>query len=160
MKSKIKISLLILTCFTLMGCPPGHFHEYKFIGTELPHDGLAYTRIEFNNETDLHIKTGYYYEFIHEKENGLATVIKVNPNYDLSKDNVVRKVKSSIYGQLEKMDSLPYTARVYDTANTLMYNLTFEKRNERKTLKKIENDTISIELTNGKTLQFVRKTTE
>lgn len=143
-----------------MSCPPGHFHEYKFIGTELPYDGIPYTRIAFNNETDLYIKTGYYYEFIHEKENGLATVIKVNPNYDLSKDNVVRKVKSSIYGQLKKMESLPHTARVYDTANTLMYNLTFEKRNERKTLKKIENDTISIELTNGKTLQFVRKTTE
>lgn len=143
-----------------MGCPPGHFHEYEFIGTELPHDGLAYTRIEFNEETDLYIKTGYYYEFINEKESGLATVVKVNPNFDLKNENVVKEVKSSLFGQLKKINNLPYTTRVFDTTNTLMYNLTFEKLNERKALKKIENDTISIELTNGKILQFVRKTTK
>lgn len=139
-----------------MGCPPGHFHEYKYIGTELPHDGLAYTRIEFNEQTDLHIKAGYYYEFIDDKESGLATVIKINPEFDLKKDAVVKEVKSSLFGKLNRQEKLPYTTRVYDTINTLMYNLTFEKRNERKTLKKIETDTISIELTNGKKLLFVR----
>ena len=146
-----------MTCFTLVGCPPGHFHEYKYIGTELPHDELAYTRIEFNERTDLYIKTGYYYEFIDEKENGLATVIKVNPEFDLKKDKVVKEVKSMLFGKLNRMEKLPYTTRVYDTINILMYNLTFEKRNERKTLKKIEKDTISIELTNGMKLLFVRE---
>ncbi|MGB5646571.1 MAG: hypothetical protein WBM55_05580, partial [Muriicola sp.] len=109
MKSKIKISILILTCFTLIGCPPGHFHEYNYIGTELPYDRLAYTRIEFNEQTDLYIKTGYYYEFIDEKENGLATIIKVNPEFNLKKDNVVKEVKSTLFGKLNRMEKLPYT---------------------------------------------------
>ncbi len=143
-----------------MGCPSGYFHEYKYTGIKLPHDELSYTRIKFNKETDLYIKTGYYNEFIREKENGLTTIIKVNPNYDFNKDKVIKKVSSSFFGQLKKIDSLPYTTRVYDTTNTLMYNLTFDKRNERKILKKIENDTILIELTNGQTLNFVRKQTE
>lgn len=111
-----------------MGCPAGHFHEYKYTRIKLPHDELSYTRIKFNKETDLYIKTGYYNEFIREKENGLATIIKVNPNYDFNKDKIIKKVSSSIFGQLKKIDSLPYTTRVYDTTNTLMYNLTFNKR--------------------------------
>lgn len=140
-----------------MGCPPGHFHEYKYTGIELPHNELAYTRIEFNKQTDLYIKTGYYYEFINKKENGLATVIKVNPKFNLKKERVVKEVRSSLFGKLSKIDSLPYTTRVYDTINSLLYNLTFEKRNESKTLKKIKNDTISIELANGKILRFIRE---
>lgn len=157
MKLITKISLLILTCFTLTGCPPGHFHEYKYIGTELQRDVLADTRIELN-ETDLLVRVGYYHEFIHEKENGLATIVKVNSNFDLSKNDIVKDVKSSLFGKLTRTDGLPYTTRVYDTRNTLMYNLTVEDRNERRMLKRIKNDTISIELTNGKNLRFVRQT--
>lgn len=143
---------------TLTGCPPGHFHEYKYIGTELQRDVLADTRIELNEETDLLVTVGYYHEFIHEKENGLATIVKVNSNFDLSKNNIVKEVKSSLFGELIRTDGLPYTTRVYDTRNTLMYNLTVEDRNERRMLKRIKNDTISIELTNGKNLLFVRQT--
>lgn len=139
-----------------MGCPAGHFHEYKYLGTELSNYRLDYARIKFNNEIDLFVKTGYYYEFIDEKENGLGTIIKVNPDFNLNKNSIVKEVTSSLFGKLNKVDSLPYTARVNDTANTLMYKLTFERRNETKTLKKIKNDTISIQLVNGEKLHFAR----
>jgi len=141
-----------------MGCPPGHFHEYKYIGTELARDGLDYTRMEYNEKADLYVKVGFYYEFIEQKEKGLAIVIKANPDFDLTKESIIKEVKSSIFGKLNKKESLPYTTRVYDTINTLMYSLKIEECKERKTLKKIENDTISIELTNGKKLLFVRQT--
>lgn len=165
MKSKFKILLLILTCFTLTGCfplmgcrPRSYFTEYKYIGTELPHDRYAYTRIGFNKETDLYIRTGYYFDFIDKKENGLTTVIKANSNFDLCKNKIIKEVKSSILGKLKRIDSLPYTTSVYDTTNTIRYNLTFEKHHVKNNMRKIKKDTISIELTNGKKLLFVRST--
>ena len=140
-----------------MGCPPGHFHEYIFTGTLLPTDWLAYNRLAYNDSTDLYIKTGYYFEFINKKEQGLAAVIKVNPNYNLASDSVVKAVNSARFGPLKQIKSLPYTVRVYDTVNTLMYQLPFNKQAESLGLKNIENDTITILLTNGEQLHFVRR---
>ena len=155
MKLKIKITFLLLTCFTLMGCPAGHFYDYKYLGNELPNEEPNFhTSIELNEQTNLFVRIGDYHEFIYGKKSGLVAIIKVNPTFDLSKDSLVKEVKSSFFGKLTKTDSLPYTARKYilDTTNTIMYNLTFDTV---KT-KEIVNDTISIELTNGKKLQFVR----
>ncbi|MCB0460701.1 MAG: hypothetical protein R2821_08840 [Flavobacteriaceae bacterium] len=154
MNFKLNILLLLISIsFTLLGCPAGHFHEYKFIGEDFS-DTNFHTKIKFNNETDLYINCGYFYEFIGKKENGITAIIKVDTNTKLDKNKLVKVVKSSLYGELKKVDSLPHTVRIKDTLNTLMYKLNFEKRNERKTIKEIEKDTITIELITGKKLLF------
>ncbi|MEW4925771.1 hypothetical protein [Algibacter sp. 2305UL17-15] len=148
MKSKFKILLLILACFTLMGCPLGHFHEYKYIGKELPHDDDYSTRIEFNEQTDLLIQVGYYFSR-KPRENGLVTNVEINSNFDLKKEEVIKGVTSKVYGKLLRIDTLI-------NQNTLRFRIIFEKRNEKRTLRKIKNDTIIIELANDKKLLFVR----
>ncbi|WP_442264540.1 hypothetical protein ACSIGC_09240 [Tenacibaculum sp. ZS6-P6] len=160
MKSKINIIFLILVCFMLMGCPGGHFHEYKYTGTEITDDELPFTKVEYEKDKFLNIRTGYYLQFIKPKQSGLSAIIGLSPNFDLNKNIAIKNVKSSVFGRLEKVDSLSYPNRIFEKEQSLTYNLTFENNNETRMLKKIENDTISIELFNGKTLQFVRKTTE
>ena len=157
MKKKFKITWLFLICFALMGCPAGHFHNYEYLGTELQSDHLNFARIPFNNETDILIKTGYYFEFINQKENGLTVIIKANPAFILNEKSIIKKVSSSLFGDFEKVVNLPYTARVHDTINTLMYNLALQTKNETRTLKLLTKDTIKIHLSNGKALHFVKK---
>lgn len=158
MKAVFRISWLVLLCCTLLGCPPGHFHEYTYTGVPLPNEGLGYTRIPFNEQTDLCVRTGYYNEFILDKENGLIAAIQLNQEFDTTKDAVVTRVTSSVYGELKKIEESPYTARIPDSTNVLMYKVTFPKQIETKVLKRIASDTISIELTTGKTLFFIRNT--
>lgn len=158
MKSKLKITLLVLTCFTLLGCPPGQFHSYTYIGTQMLRDGLVQAAIAFEEEADIAVKAGYYYEFINEKDYGLATIIEINKDSGLDKKEIVREVKSSTFGELKEVDTLPYLNGVYDKPTTLLHNLTFKNLSARRASKKIKNDTISIQLTNGKKLLFVRNT--
>lgn len=125
MKPEIKITILLLTCFTLIGCPAGQFYEYKYLGNKLPKEEPGfYTLIEFNEETNLTVRIGDYHEFIDSKKSGLVAIIKVNPNFDLSKDSLIKEVKPSFFGQLTKTDSLPYTVRAYirDTSNTIKFS--------------------------------------
>lgn len=148
--------VVLLLCMVLLGCPPGHFHEYTFVGTPLPSESPAYTRLAFNDSTSLYVKTGYYNEFINDKAQGLSAVIKLPPQYDLGNDSVVVAVWSARFGVLQRSHKLPYTTRVYDTAHTLMYDLPFNKQPENINLKSIAGDTINMALTNGQLWQFVR----
>ncbi|MCF7569656.1 hypothetical protein L3X37_15015 [Sabulilitoribacter arenilitoris] len=131
-----------------MSCIPGRFHEYKFIGTELPNDDRYSTRIEFNKQTDLLIAVGYYFSR-KPRENGLIANIKTSSNFDFKKEEIIKGVTSKVYGELTKIDTLI-------NQNTLRYRMILKKRNEKRTLRKIKNDTISIELANDKKLLFIR----
>ena len=97
---------------------------------------------------------------INNKEKGLVALIKFNSNFGLNKNNIISEIKSTIFGKLNRVDSLPFSARTFANENTILYKLTIESSNGTKTLKKIKNDTISIELINEKTLQFVKQPTE
>ncbi|TDP58323.1 hypothetical protein [Flavobacterium dankookense] len=160
MKSKIKILLLILSCYTLMGCPGGKFHEYKYTGMDSQDDEFAFTKVKYDGDNFLNIRTGYYIKYMKPKLSGLTATIKLSPNIDLSKNEIIKEIKSTAFGKLNKVDSLSYPNQVSESENCLTYTLTFENNNETKMLKKIKNDTISIELSNGKTLEFVRKSLE
>ncbi|MBV7267977.1 hypothetical protein [Winogradskyella luteola] len=140
-----------------MACPKGHFHEYDYTGIELPNDELAFAKVEYDKDKFLNIRAGYYIQFIEPKKSGLTVVIESSPNFDLSNNDIVKEVKSSVFGKLKKVDSMFYSSRMNETGNSLTYNLNFENSNETKMLKKIEADTISIVLLNGKILEFIRK---
>ncbi|MEA1787714.1 hypothetical protein U1E44_16550 [Arenibacter sp. GZD96] len=157
MKSKIKLSAFTLICFTLMSCPAGHFHDYKYLGVELKNEQNSSTRIEFNEKTDLYLRVGYYIQFIDEKQNGLSAEIEANPNFDGNLNDSIKEIKSSTFGKLNRTNNIYGANQNFDLKNTILYNLTFNHYNETKTLKKIKNDTISIEFTNGKKLVFIRK---
>ena len=144
--------LILLTSFILISCTPAHFHEYTYLGTRLPSKHLRYTRIVLNAEVDLHVLVGYFYGFIDKKENGLVAIIKTDAIFNAK---IIKEVKSSKFGNLALMK--PNKSLADDTKNAIQYNLTFTKRKESKTLKKITNDTITIALTTGKELLFVRK---
>lgn len=153
----MKKILVLLICLLCMGCPPGQFYDYMFIGQKLLTDDLSYTRIAYNADTDLHIRVGYYHEFINDKEQGLATVIKYDPNFDLKDHRIVKSVTSSFFGQLRSFDSLPYTVRAKRLKNVLFYKLPVQDKDYRKAFKKGIKDTITIVLENERTLYFIRE---
>ncbi len=147
----LKALFLILFCFTLFGCPASHFYKYEFIGSKLPEEKFGFKRVKLEPQNDLLINIGYFCEYAGNRENGLGAVIKADKN--VNPNTLIKKVRSYKFGPLKKVDSL-FT---YNDENIIVYRLIFEKRREKKTLRKIKNDTISIELKNGKKLFFVRK---
>jgi len=147
----------MLSCFLLVGCPPGHFRAYTYIGDTIPSDDLFYTKIEIDKHTTIYTKAGYYHQFIENKETGLAVVVKVTSKKTWNPDTYVKKVYSTLYGDFTKRDSLPYTMRVYNDTNTVLFDLPLPRQNETKTIKEIEGDTISIEFQNNEKIYFVRK---
>ncbi|MFD2726653.1 hypothetical protein [Hyunsoonleella rubra] len=141
---------LVLICLTLFSCPAAHYYDYDFIDPQAPKEKFGFTRLKLDQQNDLLLNVGYFYEYSGNRENGLGAVIKtkksINPN------TLVNKVRSHKFGPLKKVDSL-FTD---DHENITLYRLIFEKRKERKSLRLIKNDTISIELKNGKKLLFLR----
>ncbi|WGK64841.1 hypothetical protein [Croceiramulus getboli] len=156
MISKSKWMLLILLGFVLLGCPPGHFHAYQFLGDTGPEAGIAYQRIAYEDEVDLLIKVGYLYEFINERENGMVVLISRNLQEGNLPASLVQQVYSSSFGPLQRVNEVPYTARVLDSTHTLMYSLFFPKTSEKKALERIAIDTIRIQLQNDRMPEFVR----
>ncbi|MBC3759287.1 hypothetical protein H7U19_12790 [Hyunsoonleella sp. SJ7] len=146
----LRTSSLVLICFILFSCPAAHYYDYDFIDPHAPKEKFGFTRIKLDQRNDLLINVGYFYEYSGNRENGLGAVIKtensINPN------TLVNKVRSHKFGPLKKVDSL-FTD---DDENIILYRLIFEKRKERKSLRLIKNDTIFIELKNGKKLLFLR----
>lgn len=154
--SRLKILLFFPLCFILMGCPPGHFYEYKFIGEKIEDDNLWYTRTKFDDKIELLVRGGYYNQFIEDKKTGLAMIIGIESKESI-KDNFITSVSSSMFGEFIRKDSLPYIARVWHLNEKILYDLTLDNKNERKMLKKIKNDTITIEFHNNKKLLFIKQ---
>jgi len=138
-----------------MGCPPAHYYQYEYIGKKSLGTDRDFTLLEFNEVTDIGIECGFYYQFIGNKERGLATRIRIkkNENFDLLKTKV--KVKSSNLGELKQVElpNIPYL----DSLPTLLFDKQIEIKRENKILKLIENDTITVEFDNGIKYQFVKK---
>ena len=145
------MSLLILTCFTLMGCPAGHFYDYEYSGNSKK-ENYGYSRIEFNKETDIIIKCGFFVDFI-DKTKGLATFIEFENETNFDRTDI--SVSSSTYGDFNYESELKKpTASDFDS--DLTYKILIDSGSERKILKRIKNDTISIKIKGEKIFEFIK----
>ena len=147
--------MLFLGCFTLMGCPSEHYYRYKYVGEDSLGTDREFTLLKFNEVTDIGITCGFYYQFTGEKEKGLATriVIKRNEKFEVLKTKV--KVTSSKLGAL-KQRQIPNGSHP-DALPALLFDKQIDVKQERKILKRIENDTITIAFANGMTYPFVKR---
>lgn len=138
-----------------MGCPASQFYEYEKVEGKMTDGKKSTTRAELLDETDFNIKVGYYFQYIDEKENGLITIVETYPSFDGNAEGLIKEVKSSTFGKLKKTKDIYKLTGNVELKNKLIYKLTFDHHNEKKTLKKLRNDTISIEFTHGKKSMFV-----
>ncbi len=150
---------LVLTCFVLAGCPGGELHEYQYIGTDSSSNSKEYALIKYDESTELLVTCGYYSQFKAEKT-GLIVNVKVKSKIKLKKEFLIKNVNSSNLGVFNNVKDVKpfYFFAFSDTINSLLYNVPMgRKRKARNNWNKIENDTISITLQNGKELLFVNQ---
>ncbi len=135
-----------------MGCPAGHFYDYEYNGNS-EKESYGYSKIDFNEETDIIIKCGFYVDFIN-KTKGLVTFIRFeNKQNGINKSDI--SVNSSTYGILPFESNLEKpTASDFDSDFT--FKTLIDSGRERKILKRIKNDTISIRIKDKKVFEFIK----
>ncbi|WNH10853.1 hypothetical protein [Thalassobellus suaedae] len=152
MNKKFKISFLILICFTLMSCPAAHFYDYEYNGISKK-ENYGYSRILYSEKTDIIIKCGFFVTRI-GRVKGLAAFIQFdNKLKNINKSDI--SINSSTYGALSFESELAKpTASDFDSDFT--FKIPIESGSERKILKRIKNDTITIKI-KGKVFEFIKK---
>jgi len=155
LNNKLKIIILTLGCFTLLGCPPVYYLKYEYAGDKSLGTDREFTLLKFNDITDIGIECGFYHQFVGDKERGLTTRIRIKKNRKFDLRNIKVMVKSSKLGELKQRElpDIPYL----DSLPTLLFDKQIKIKRRNKVFKLIENDTITVEFDNGMKYQFVNK---
>ncbi len=156
MKGKLKITLLILSCFTLMGCPPGNYNDYFLVGNNLNKTEYGYKYI-LNNKTEFSIKAGSYYSFSKSFQSGISVSFHYDENDQIESFKEEKlKIYSKNFGELKRVENKNFLKLpINDSENFEFYSAELDKKKMKK--KKIENDTIFIELNGKQILKFSGK---
>ena len=157
MKNKLKIVLLLLGCFTFIGCPPSEYHSYELIGNNAAGNDQEFTLLKYNDSTSIGIRCGFYYEYIGEKERALVTVLKLNNTKDIDSLSSKVSITSSKLGALEKRDKQLDYLYLSDSTASIIFSKKIDLKREDKIVKLLENDTITIRFDNGMNYHFMKR---
>ncbi len=155
-----KILLLFVVSFTFKGCPAGHYHKYTYVGDEEVDNSQWFTKLTLNGHLQLEVSCGYYIDFTRNRHTGISFSVSTDETVEISASALVKSVHSSTFGPMTQYPVERFEDFPVDTIHTASFEHRFQERkqrNERRMLKQIENDTVTVTLVDGQELVFVRK---
>ena len=153
LNNKLTILLLILSCFTLMSCPPGNYTEYSLVKKDLNKSRFGYHYI-LNENIEFNVKARTYYSFVKSVKSGISTSFQFEEKDQMQMfKNLNIKVHSKSFGELKPVDVENHDQLPKDRSdNLVIFGAKLEKKEFRG--RRIESDTIFITLNEKKILEF------
>jgi len=141
-------------CLSLLGCPPHHIRDYEYVGQKSNGKERGFEKLPWGKDSEILVSCFFYYSFIGKKDRAIITKFMTKKNAQLDLQDLKVKVHSEKLGELEQME-LPDLPN-WDSLPTIIFGRKVDNKSERKILKMLENDTITVSFDNGFEYHFVR----